>query len=63
MNAEDGPTQSADGIVLLTCSSCELVYQPDLSAFPSGNTGCPRCGGWTWIAQLATTDTNRSQPW
>jgi hypothetical protein len=61
MNAEDRPTLSADGIVLvLTCTSC---YQPDLSAFPSGNTGCPRCGGWTWIAQLATTETTGSQPW
>ena len=41
-------------VVMLACTGCQLVYQPDLAAFESGRTGCPRCGGWTWIAQLST---------
>ena len=42
--------------VWLACTACQLVYQPDPSAFESGATGCPRCGGWTWIAQLGSPD-------
>jgi len=41
-------------VLKLACTACQLVYQPDLAAFESGKTGCPRCGGWTWIAQLST---------
>jgi len=50
-----GVTGSAAGVpgVVLACTACQLVYQPDLSVFDSGASGCPRCGGWTWIAQLA----------
>ena len=43
-------------VIWLACTSCQLVYQPDPSAFESGATGCPRCGGWTWIAQLGSPD-------
>ena len=43
-------------VVTLACTVCQLVYQPDLAAFGTGNTGCPRCGGWTWIAQLGTAE-------
>jgi PHP family Zn ribbon phosphoesterase len=39
-------------VVTLACTSCQLVYTLDPAGFGSGNTGCPRCGGWTWIAQL-----------
>jgi len=42
--------------VVLACTACELVYEPELADFESGNTGCPRCGGWTWFAQLGTTE-------
>jgi hypothetical protein len=42
-------------VVRLACTACQLVYEPDLASFGTGNTGCPRCGGWTWIAQLSTT--------
>jgi rubredoxin len=42
-------------VVRLACTACQLVYEPDLTSFSTGNTGCPRCGGWTWIAQLDTT--------
>jgi WhiB family redox-sensing transcriptional regulator len=41
-------------VVRLACTGCQLVWEPDLAAFGTGNTGCPRCGGWTWIAQLGT---------
>jgi hypothetical protein len=41
-------------VVVLACTACRWVYQPDRAAFESGMTGCPRCGGWTWIAQLGT---------
>ncbi len=39
-------------IVQLASTTCQHVYEPDYAAFASGSTGCPRCGGWTWIAQL-----------
>jgi hypothetical protein len=41
-------------VVRLACTACQLVWEPDLAAFGTGDTGCPRCGGWTWIAQLGT---------
>jgi hypothetical protein len=41
-------------VVRLACTSCQLVWEPDLAAFGTGKTGCPRCSGWTWIAQLDT---------
>jgi len=52
-------------VVTLACTSCQLVYQPVSADFGSGNTGCPRCGGWTWIAELnnakAPLETDTSQ--
>jgi hypothetical protein len=42
-------------VVRLACTACQLVWEPDLAAFGTGQTGCPRCSGWTWIAQLGTT--------
>ncbi len=42
--------------VQLACTSCQHVYEPDFDDFDTGNTGCPRCGGWTWIAQLGTAE-------
>jgi hypothetical protein len=44
-------------VVLLACTACQLVYEPDFAAFDTGNTGCPRCGGWTWIAHLGAPST------
>lgn len=38
--------------VTLACTACQHAYQPTATDFDSGNTGCRRCGGWTWIAQL-----------
>jgi ribosomal protein S27AE len=48
------PAPGPDPVVKLARTACQHVYQPDLTDFESGNTGCPRCGGWTWIAQLDT---------
>jgi hypothetical protein len=42
-------------VVRLACTACQLVWEPDLADFDTGTTGCPRCQGWTWIAQLSTT--------
>lgn len=42
-------------VVRLACTACQLVWEPDLADFGTGQTGCPRCSGWTWIAQLDTT--------
>lgn len=41
-------------VVKLACTACQLVYRPDPADFEDGRTGCPRCGGWTWIAELVT---------
>jgi hypothetical protein len=47
-------------IVKLACTTCQHVYQPQPADFGSGNTGCPLCSGWTWIAELSTADTSMS---
>lgn len=39
--------------VVLACTVCEHVCEPDLDTFDGGETGCPCCGGWTFIAELA----------
>ena len=39
-------------VVTLACTSCQHVYPLEPAAFGTGNTGCPRCGGWTWIVRL-----------
>jgi hypothetical protein len=57
MSVENRRTQPVGmPVIWLACTSCQLVYQPDPSAFESGTTGCPQCGGWTWIAQLGSPD-------
>ncbi|MCA1696286.1 MAG: hypothetical protein LC749_17075 [Actinobacteria bacterium] len=53
----DHPTAPVP-MVKLACTACQHVYESDLADFGSGNTGCPRCGGWTWIAQLDTATTD-----
>jgi Zn finger protein HypA/HybF involved in hydrogenase expression len=42
--------------VVLACTTCQTTWEPDLIDVAAGNTGCPTCGGWTWIAQLAEPD-------
>jgi hypothetical protein len=43
-------------VVKLACTTCQHVYERDLAHFQTGDTGCPRCGGWTWIAQLGSAE-------
>jgi hypothetical protein len=38
--------------MVLACGSCEWVYEPTEADFGHGNTGCPKCGGWTMIGEL-----------
>ena len=51
-------------VVKLACTACQHVYQPDLADFQTGSTGCPGCGGWTWIAELGSpsADVGGDQP-
>ena len=51
------------GGVVLVCSACRHVYEPDLLDWESGNTGCRRCGGWTWIAELVEPNPTRCPTW
>ncbi len=53
-NYQDHRPATDSAVVVLVCTACAHVYSPDRAAFGSGNTGCPLCGGWTWIARLAT---------
>ena len=41
--------------VVLTCGDreCQHTFEPDLVAFATGRLACPRCGGWTFHAELA----------
>jgi hypothetical protein len=39
-------------VVQLACTGCRHVYEPGLTNSETGHTGGPRCGGWTWIAEL-----------
>jgi hypothetical protein len=36
--------------VVLACSGCQKVWSPAPEDFDTGQTGCPLCGGWTYIA-------------
>jgi ssDNA-binding Zn-finger/Zn-ribbon topoisomerase 1 len=44
---------------VLACSTCQATWEPSLDDVARGNTGCPQCGGWTWIAQLAEPERAR----
>lgn len=45
--------------VVLACSACQRSWRPDLSVpVDTVSTGCPACGGWTWLAELATPATD-----
>lgn len=54
-----GHDQTELTVVQLACTACQLVYEPNLAAFDTGNTGCPRCGGWTWIAYLGASPSGK----
>ena len=45
--------------VVLTCQSCQDAWEPDLTdpaALDAAQTGCPRCGGWTWMGEITEPD-------
>jgi hypothetical protein len=52
-----GAVPGPDPVLRLACTACQLVYEPDVADFGNGNTGCPQCGGWTWIAHLGAGPT------
>ena len=42
--------------VVLVCTACRHTWEPDLldptDRSEAASTGCPLCGGWTWIGQI-----------
>jgi hypothetical protein len=42
--------------LLLVCTDCQYAWEPDLldptDQGEAMSTGCPLCGGWTWIGEL-----------
>lgn len=52
----EGLTVGADEVrVVVVCTVCDHVWESTGDALSDGRdpTGCPRCGGWTWTAELA----------
>jgi hypothetical protein len=49
-----GPSQAG---LLLVCTDCQHAWEPDLldpsDRAEAMSIGCPLCGGWTWIGELA----------
>jgi hypothetical protein len=41
------------------CESCDHVWEPSLADLGVGPVMCAQCGGWTTIAELATTVTRQ----
>lgn len=40
--------------VLLGCTACSRMWAPTCAdGSPDTPTGCPRCGGWTWLVTIA----------
>lgn len=40
---------------VLCCTTCQHAWEPDPIELDEATTptGCPWCGGWTWIGELA----------
>jgi hypothetical protein len=38
--------------VVLACGACQHAYEPLGESWQVGDVCCPRCGGWTMIAQI-----------
>lgn len=47
--------------LVLVCTDCQHVFAPDLVGEVS-QTGCERCGGWTWICELSVTGPGAALP-
>lgn len=43
--------------VVLICMACEFAWEPELvepeEQGEAMSSGCPYCGGWTWIGELS----------
>ncbi|MDQ4104276.1 MAG: hypothetical protein M3186_11400 [Actinomycetota bacterium] len=43
--------------LVLVCTECQHTWEPNLldpsDQAESMSIGCPQCGGWTWVGQLA----------
>ena len=52
---------------VIICHGCEHAWEPDLTEPAElAATGCPRCGGWTWLGEItepdqAPTETGRAR--
>ncbi len=45
--------------VVLVCQSCQDAWEPDLTEpanLDGAQTGCRRCGGWTWLGEVTEPD-------
>lgn len=48
----------AGSAVLLVCTECDHAWEVSSGevvgeSAAAGSTGCPLCGGWTWVGELA----------
>ena len=51
------PTTNGRIRYLLVCCGCEHAWEPDLTEPGElSGTGCPRCGGWTWLGEITQPD-------
>ncbi len=44
---------------VLVCHGCQHAWEPDLDRLDPGELaggGCRRCGGWTWLGEIAEPD-------
>ncbi|MDQ3827686.1 MAG: hypothetical protein M3319_08540 [Actinomycetota bacterium] len=52
--------------VVLVCTACQHTWEPDLvdptDRSEATSTGCPLCGGWTWIGQITEPGHRRVSP-
>lgn len=56
------PARLADVMphVVLCCTACQRSWEPKWEEIPT-TTGCPWCGGWTFIGRLDEPDPVPSQ--
>lgn len=56
MGVQRAAGATGGAVLVLACMACQQVYEPSVADFGSGSTGCPWCGGWTWVAQLGPAE-------
>ena len=54
--AATGQAHACMASVVLVCTTCQHTWEPNLldqtDRSEAASTGCPLCGGWTWIGQI-----------